>query len=53
MSRNEEGNIMPAKLSELFDGLTLPESVASGTVLKIVYTEQKNEILINLGLDAL
>lgn len=53
MSRNEEGNIMPAKLSELFDGLTLPESVAAGTVLKIVYTEQKNEILINLGLDAL
>ena len=39
MSRNEEGNIMPAKLSELFDGLTLPESVAAGTVLKIVYTE--------------
>ena len=44
---------MPAKLSELFDGLTLPETAAGGTVLKIVYTEEKNEILINLAMDEL
>ncbi len=44
---------MPAKLSELFEDISLPESVCEGTVLKIVYTENKNEILINLGMDEL
>ena len=44
---------MPAKLKELFEGLTLPQTAAEGTVLKIVYTEQKNEMLINLGIDEL
>ncbi len=41
------------KLSQLFEGLDLPQTAAGGTVLKIVYTEQKNEILLNLGLDEL
>lgn len=40
-------------LSKLFDGLDLPQTAANGTVLKIVYTDQKNEILINLGLEEL
>ena len=40
-------------LSQLFNGLDLPQSTAAGKVLKIVNTEQKNEILINLGLDEL
>lgn len=40
-------------LSKLFDGFDLPQTAANGTVLKIVYTDQKNEILINLGLEEL
>ncbi len=44
---------MSAKLSELFEGLNLPQTAAEGTVLKVVYTEQKNEILLNLALDEL
>lgn len=44
---------MSAKLSELFEGMNLPETVAGGTILKIVYTEAKSEMMINLGLDEL
>ncbi len=44
---------MSAKLSELFDTLTLSPSVADGRVLKIVYTESKNTLMMNLELDEL
>ncbi|MBE6888406.1 MAG: PolC-type DNA polymerase III [Ruminococcaceae bacterium] len=42
---------MSAKISELFDDLTLSPAVAQGEVLKIVYNENKNTLNINLGLD--
>ncbi|MBQ4166525.1 MAG: hypothetical protein IJD85_09400, partial [Oscillospiraceae bacterium] len=42
---------MSAKISELFDNLTLSPAVAQGEVLKIVYNESKNTLNINLGLD--
>ena len=41
---------MSAKLSELFDTLTLSPSVADGRVLKIVHNETKNTLMINLEL---
>ena len=41
---------MSAKLSELFDTLTLPPSVADGSVLKIVHNESKDTLMINLEL---
>ncbi len=44
---------MSAKISELFDTLTLSPSVADGRVLKIVYTESKNTLMMNLELDEL
>ncbi|MBQ8194604.1 MAG: PolC-type DNA polymerase III [Oscillospiraceae bacterium] len=44
---------MSAKISELFDTLTLPQSVADGRVLKIVYTESKNTLMMNVELDEL
>ena len=42
---------MSAKLSELFDALTLPPSLADGRVLKIVHNETKNTVMMNIGLD--
>ena len=44
---------MSAKLRELFEDLTLPQTTAEGSVLKIIYNEKNNEILINLGMDDL
>lgn len=44
---------MSAKLSELFEGLTLPQTVSAGTVLKIKYTEGKNQLLFKIGMDKL
>ncbi len=42
---------MSAKISELFDKLNLAPSVADGRVLKIVFSETKSEMKINLELD--
>ncbi len=44
---------MSAKISELFDTLTLSPSVADGRVLKIVHTESRNTLMMNLELDEL
>ncbi len=44
---------MSVKISELFNTLTLSPSVADGRVLKIVYTESKNTLMMNLELDDL
>ena len=44
---------MSAKLSELFDGLTLPQTCAEGRILKIIHDQQNKELLINLEMDEL
>ncbi len=44
---------MSAKISELFDTLTLSPSVADGRVLKMVYTESRNTLMMNVELDEL
>ncbi len=44
---------MSAKLSELFDTLTLPASVADGRVLKLMHNETRNTLMMNLELDEL
>ena len=42
---------MAAKISELFDKVELSPAVADGTVLKLIYNETKNTLMINLALD--
>ncbi len=42
---------MSAKISELFDKVELSPAVAGGTVLKLLYSESKNTLMINLALD--
>ncbi len=42
---------MAAKISELFQNITLSPSVADGRILKMIYTESKNILMINLELD--
>ena len=44
---------MSAKLSELFDELTLPQTCAEGRILKIIHDQQNKELLINLEMDEL